>query len=67
MKFSDGVTLETERLFIRPLDEEEMKNLADSYIEIKNADMTKQYTRQNVYTSSATSPITRSYELALEQ
>ena len=33
MKFPDGVTLETERLFIRPLNEEEMKNLADSYIE----------------------------------
>lgn len=42
-------------------------DIADSYIEIKNDDMTKQYTRQNVYTSSATSPITRSYELALEQ
>ena len=33
MKFPDGVTLETERLFIRPLNEDEMKNLADSYIE----------------------------------
>lgn len=42
-------------------------DIGDSYIQIKNADMTKQYSSENVYTSSATSPITRSYELALEQ
>lgn len=42
-------------------------DIGDSYIEIKNNDMTKQYKRDNVYTSSATSPITRSYEFALEQ
>ena len=42
MKFPDGVTLETERLFIRPLNEEEMKNLADSYIE-KDSKMYKAY------------------------
>ena len=42
MKFPDGVMLETERLFIRPLNEEEMKNLADSYIE-KDSKMYKAY------------------------
>lgn len=42
-------------------------DIEKSYVEIKNNDMTKHYNRDYVAISSATSPITRSYELALEQ
>ena len=42
-------------------------DIRDSYIEIKSDDLTKQYERRNIFYSSATSPITCSYEFALEK